>query len=155
MNILGLDPGLATTGYAIVARDHSTFRALDWGIIISPKTLSLPQRLEHITNDLSSLLKRWRPKIAVVESVYFAKNAKSAIAVSHARGVLLLTLSKHRVEVIEITPLQLKSRIASYGNASKDQVQFMVKRLLGLKTAPRPDDAADALALALCGGIKA
>ena len=154
MIILGLDPGLATTGYALIELRSGRYRALDWGIITTLKSLTLPTRLQHISRDLTRLIKRWRPKLSVVESVYFAKNAKTAIVVAHARGVILLTLRQSEVPVLELTPLQMKLRITSSGNAPKTQVQFMVKKLLDLQTSPQPDDAADALALALCGGFK-
>jgi crossover junction endodeoxyribonuclease RuvC len=152
MIILGLDPGLATTGYGIL--DSRRSKALDWGIIETRKGKRLEERLEIIHKDLRKLIRKWHPKLAVVESIYFAKNTKTAIQVSHARGVLLLTLKQSKIKILELTPLQVKSQITSYGAAPKQQVQFMVKKLLKLSAVPRPDDAADALALAICGTTK-
>ncbi|PIR96675.1 MAG: crossover junction endodeoxyribonuclease RuvC [Candidatus Doudnabacteria bacterium CG10_big_fil_rev_8_21_14_0_10_41_10] len=154
MIILGIDPGLATTGYGIIKMERSKIQPLDWGVIETKKNTPIEKRLEIIADDLKKIIKKYRPQLAVVESVYFAKNVKTAIIVSHARGVILLTLKKHKVKLQELTPLQMKSQITSYGAATKHQVQFMVGKMLNLKTTPRPDDAADALALAICGTIK-
>jgi crossover junction endodeoxyribonuclease RuvC len=155
MNIIGLDPGLATTGYAIVKkRQKNSGLALDWGIIETQKNHDLPSRLKTIEGDLETLLKKYRPRLAVVESIYFAKNAKTAIKVAQARGVLLLTLKRNKIKILEITPLQVKSRVTGYGQASKDQIQNMIVKLFSLKCTPRPDDASDALALAWCGMSK-
>lgn len=155
MIILGLDPGVATTGYAAVkkGRDHE-ISALEWGTIETKKIDPLPRRLTIIASDLRALIKRWKPDLAVIEKIYFATNAKTAINVAHARGVLLLTLFQNRIPILELTPLQMKSQITGFGSAPKNQVQTMVKRLLKLKNLPRPDDAADALALAICGSVK-
>lgn len=154
MIILGLDPGLATTGYGILKKNKSKLEALDWGIIATNKKFPLPDRLEIIAKDLKKIIKKYRPELAVVELIYFATNAKTAIAVAQARGVILLTLKQNKIKLIERTPLQIKSQITSYGKANKHQIQFMVKNLLQLKSFPKPDDAADALALAICGGTK-
>jgi crossover junction endodeoxyribonuclease RuvC len=115
----------------------------------------LPQRLADIAEDIELLCKKWKPGLAVVEQVFFAKNAKTALAVAHARGAILLALARRSVKIQELTPLQLKMQITSYGKASKGQVQYMVQKLLSLPTVPKPDDAADALALALCGALPA
>jgi len=154
MIILGLDPGLATTGYGLIKTTKKDIAVLDWGIIETEKKISLEQRLETIHHDLTNLLMKYRPEIAVVESIFFAKNVKTALSVAHARGVVLLTLKLQKVKILELTPLQVKSRIAGYGSASKQQVQYMVKKLLKLNSLPKPDDAADALALAFCGSNK-
>jgi len=155
MIILGLDPGVATTGYAAVKKQRDrVLSALEWGVIETKKIDPLPQRLAIIAADLQALIKRWKPDLAVIEKIYFATNAKTAIDVSHARGVLLLTLFQSHIPILELTPLQMKSQITGFGSASKNQVQTMVKRLLKLRSLPRPDDAADALALAICGSVK-
>jgi crossover junction endodeoxyribonuclease RuvC len=152
MILIGLDPGLATTGYAVIKKEAGgTIQALDWGIIETKKNQNLPDRLKIVSSDLTALIRKYRPTLAVVETLYFAKNAKTAIAVAQARGVLLLTLAQKKIKILEITPLQVKSRITGYGNASKTQVQCMITKLLKLTRAPKPDDAADALALAWCG----
>lgn len=154
MIILGLDPGVATTGYGLIEKKSGRIIPKEWGTILTPAQLPLPKRLGIIATDLESLLKRFRPGLAVVEAIFFAKNTKTAIAVAHARGVILLLLQKRNVPISELTPLQVKQRITTYGAAPKQQVQAMVKTLLNLKTLPRPDDAADALALAICGSVK-
>lgn len=155
MIILGIDPGLAATGYAVIIKQkRQNLKAVTWGVIETAKNTPLQQRLAIIARDLQTLIKRHKPGLAVIESVYFAKNAKTAIVVAHARGVLLLTAKLQKVKILELTPLQVKSQVTGYGAAPKQQVQFMVKRLLKLHTVPKPDDAADALALAICGATK-
>lgn len=149
---LGVDPGLATTGYGIVVKRNGVLFAKEWGVIATKPNLSNPERLTVLYDDLYKLLRKHRPHLAVVESLYFAKNLKTAITVSQARGVILFALQKAGVNILELTPLQMKSQITGYGAAPKAQVQRMVVKLLKLKQPPRPDDAADALALALCVG---
>ncbi|MEK9181236.1 MAG: crossover junction endodeoxyribonuclease RuvC [Patescibacteria group bacterium] len=154
MIFLGIDPGLATTGYAVIKKEAGgVLRALDWGVIETKKNAP-GVRLQTIANDLNRLIRRSRPSAAAVESLYFAKNVKTALKVAEARGVILLTLQKNKIPISEFTPLQVKSQITSYGQATKKQMQTMVQRLLGLKSVPHPDDAADALALAICGAAK-
>ena len=148
MIILGLDPGLATTGYAIVSKNRRALEALEWGTINTQAHTPLPRRLTTIANDLQVVLKRFRPELGVVESVFFAANRKTALEVAQARGVILLVLCSKNIKIVELTPLQLKQRMTSYGKASKQQMQAMVQKVYKLKQVPRPDDAADALALA-------
>lgn len=150
MVILGLDPGLATTGYAVIKKDRGNIQAIDWGIIETGKALAFSERLAVIAKDLQKIIVRHRPALAAVEQLFFAKNAKTAIQVAHARGVLLQTLQLRKVKVLEYTPLQVKIRITGYGGAPKQQIQQMIKQQLHLSKLPRPDDAADALALAVC-----
>lgn len=150
---IGLDPGLATTGYGIVSKTGGKLKALEWGVVETQKNLPLPERLHIIHADVEKLVKRFKPCVAVVESIFFEKNLKTAINVAQARGVILLALQKNRIKILELTPMQLKSRITSYGGASKQQVQNMVKKLLELGDIPKPDDAADALSLAFCGTL--
>lgn len=154
MIILGLDPGTAATGYGVVENRGQQLVGKEWGVIATPALLPLPQRLGIIAADLDSLLRKFRPSLAVVEAIFFAKNAKTAVGVAHARGVILLSLERKKIPIIELTPLQVKQQITAYGAAPKAQVQTMVKTLLKLKDPPRPDDAADALALAICGANK-
>ena len=151
MIIIGIDPGTATTGYGIIEKKTGgTVKALDWGIIATDKSAEPAARLATLAKDLKTLLRKFKPQRAVVEKLYFEKNLKTAIAVAAARGVILLTLEENGVRIDELTPLQVKSQITGYGKATKQQMQFMVKILLKLLEKPKPDDAADALALALC-----
>lgn len=148
--ILGLDPGLARMGYGIICVAGSSFSCLTYGCIETPSTHSLSQRLEELYNKLSSLIQKFSPHTAAVEKLFFAKNTKTALDVSHARGVLLLTLAHAKIPIYECTPLQVKQAVVGYGRAEKRQVKKMVQLLLSLSTPPRSDDAADALAIALC-----
>ena len=150
MKILGIDPGTATTGYGVIESNRGKLHAVEYGCIRTSKHNSLPERLSEIYSDLQKLIKKHRPQTMAVESVYFYNNVKTAIAVAQARGVVLLCGRQNNIPVREFTPLQVKSSMTSYGKAEKKQVQFMVKTLLGLKSIPKPDDAADALALAIC-----
>jgi crossover junction endodeoxyribonuclease RuvC len=156
MIILGIDPGTATTGYGIIKqnpKNKGQFEILDFGIIATKKNLSDAKRLTILAEDLQELIKKFKPQRAGVERLFFTSNQKTAMTVSQARGVTLLTLEQHRVPIFEFTPLQVKSTLCGYGKAEKKQVQFMVKQTFGLKQIPKPDDAADALAIALCAGL--
>lgn len=150
MIILGIDPGTATTGFGLIKKDKSKLKLLKYGLITTPANLSTAERLDKLYKELNSLLKKQKPDIAAVEDIFFFKNLKTAIKVSQARGVILLTIAKAKIPVAEYTPLQIKQAVACYGRAEKIQVQKMVKVLLGLKEIPKPDDAADALAVAIC-----
>ncbi|MCD6302016.1 MAG: crossover junction endodeoxyribonuclease RuvC [Anaerolineae bacterium] len=150
MLVLGLDPGLATMGYGLATGDGQELRALDYGVIRTAPDLSLPQRLLVLRDDLQRLLKNHRPDAAAVEKLYFATNARTAFVVGQARGVILLTLAEANIPIAEYTPLQIKQAATGYGQAEKRQVQEMVRLLFGLDEVPRPDDAADALAVCLC-----
>ncbi|MBU0766611.1 crossover junction endodeoxyribonuclease RuvC [Patescibacteria group bacterium] len=152
MKIIGIDPGLATTGVAIIESDKgSTIQKADWMIITTPAKTPLSDRLLEIEKDLSAFLDGTKPDLAVVEKLFFSTNTKTAIDVAHARGVILLTLQSRGIPIIEPTPLQLKSCITGDGKADKLQIQQMVMRELHLDEIPKPDDAADALALAMFG----
>ena len=149
MTILGIDPGTATTGWGVVKKT----KKLNWvnhGLITTSANLSTAERLNKLHRELSLLIKKYKPDVAAVEDIFFFKNLKTAIKVSQARGVILLTIAKAKIPVAEYTPLQIKQAVACYGRAEKEQVQRMVKTLLNLKEIPRPDDAADALAVAIC-----
>lgn len=151
MKVLGIDPGTATTGYGIVEQPaRKDLLAVEFGCITTAKHKPLPVRLLEIYTDLEKIIKRYRPQKAAVESVYFFKNTKTAIAVAQARGVVILCLTKNNIPILELTPLQVKQGLTGYGQADKKQIQFMVKNILRLKHIPKPDDAADALALAIC-----
>lgn len=150
MIILGIDPGTASTGFGVVEKSKKGLCSLGYGYIkTSPD--SLPQeRLNQIFNELNKLIKKYKPDVLVVEKLFFFKNAKTAIPVSQAKGVVLLAAVKKKIPVYEFTPLQVKMAITGYGRAQKKQIQEMVKMLLSLEKIPRPDDAADALGLAIC-----
>ncbi|MCS6772868.1 MAG: crossover junction endodeoxyribonuclease RuvC [Thermoflexales bacterium] len=150
MIALGVDPGLATTGYAFVAEaTDGTLTALAYGVITTPQAASLPARLGDLNAQLSALIARWKPNEAAIESLFFATNARTAMSVGQARGVVLLTVYQARLPLFEYTPLQVKQAVSGYGKADKRQMQEMVRLLLRLDQAPKPDDAADALAVAV------
>jgi crossover junction endodeoxyribonuclease RuvC len=151
MKILGIDPGVATTGYGVVEYDNNRLTAVDFGSIITSPKKQLPERLKEIYNSVSKLIRKHRPDEIAVEEIFFAKNMKTAISVSEARGVILLAAAKNRMDSVkEYTPMQVKMAVVGYGRAEKPQVQQMVKVLLALKEIPKPDDTADALAIAIC-----
>lgn len=150
MKILGIDPGTATTGYGLIELHKGKIRALSYGCIRTPAKRPLPERLSEIHRDLIKIIKKNKPDVIAVESLFFFKNITTAIAVAQARGIALLAAEQNKIKLTEFTPLQVKSSLTGYGKADKKQVQYMVKTLLNLKSIPRPDDAADALALALC-----
>lgn len=150
MKILGIDPGTASTGYGIIKSNRGAIELVEYGCITTPKKDSPEARLLEIYRDLTKLIKKHRPKIIAVESIFFFKNLKTAISVAQARGVVLLCAAQNKIRLLEFTPLQIKMSLTNYGRADKKQVQFMVRRLLNLKAIPKPDDAADALAVAIC-----
>lgn len=154
--ILGVDPGLADTGYGVIIKDKSNkLQSLVYGSIVTNKEKNFSVRLESIYNELTSIIKKYKPDIISVEQLFYFKNVKTAMAVSHARGVILLAAKKNKTCLVEFTPLQIKQAVSSYGQADKKQVQKMVKIILGLKEIPKPDDAADALAAAICAANSA
>ena len=150
MRILGIDPGVATIGFGLVEAQRSAVRLLQYGVITTPAGLPLSVRLHQISQDMSQLLEQLKPEEAAVEELFFSKNITTGIAVAHGRGVILLELERAGVPVYEYTPMQVKQAVAGYGGADKRQVMLMTQRLLRMQCVPRPDDAADALALALC-----
>jgi crossover junction endodeoxyribonuclease RuvC len=151
MRTLGIDPGTAIMGWGIVEEDgEGGLRLVDYGALTTSKNLSLPRRLQILYAGLTKLLAVYRPDTAAVEELFFSKNVTTAIAVSHARGVALLALANADVPVHEYRPMAVKQALTGYGHAEKAQIQEMVRLQLGLETIPKPDDAADALALAIC-----
>lgn len=154
MIIIGIDPGLGRIGYGLI--DHSAAKtiALCYGCISSSKEKKIGGRLVEIEKDLSLILKKWKPKLASIEELYFAKNTKTAFSVGQARGVILLVLTKAKIPIIAYSPPKIKLAVTGYGAADKRQVQEMVKQLLSLNEIPKPDDAADALAIALCAAAE-
>ncbi|HZK25448.1 MAG TPA: crossover junction endodeoxyribonuclease RuvC [Oscillospiraceae bacterium] len=150
MRILGIDPGIAITGFGVIETDGQRSSALAYGCIRTAASLSMPERLEQVYRELQELIARHQPQEAAIEKLFFAKNANSAMQVGEARGVAVLTARIAGLQVFEYTPLQVKQAVVGYGRAEKNQVQQMMKMLLGLDQLPRPDDAADGLAIALC-----
>lgn len=148
--ILGIDPGIADTGYGVISVSGSTVRCLTYGSIKTSPKSDLMTRLQKLHEELLVILDAYKPDLASVEELFFSKNVKTGIIVGQARGVILLALKERNCPLQEFKPSQVKQAVACYGAATKDQVQRMVKVILGLKTVPKPDDAADALALALC-----
>ena len=148
MRILGIDPGLATVGFSIVDTDKAKMKLVTCGIISTPAHTSLSSRLDRIFDDLNELISTFSPDVMSIEELFFSKNITTGIA--HARGVILLAAYRAGVRVFEYTPLQVKQAVVGYGRAEKKQVIDMVKRILNLPSAPKPDDAADAVALAIC-----
>lgn len=148
--ILGIDPGLADTGYGLILKNGHEISLISYGCIKTSKKNSSAQRLKKINQELTSLIKKFKPTEMAVEQLFFCKNTKTALAVGQARGVIIFTAIENNLPIFEFTPLQVKQAVTSYGRAEKKQVQEMVKRLLRLKACPEPDDAADALAIALC-----
>jgi crossover junction endodeoxyribonuclease RuvC len=171
MIIIGVDPGIATTGYGVIktpflksgaktteskARKAETakktrgFSCLSYGLIKTTPRLAPAERLYKLSRELNKVINKYRPEVLAIESIYFFKNLKTAMPVSQAKGVILLTAAKKKIPVFEFTPLQVKMVITGYGRAEKRQIQEMIKILLGLDKIPSPDDAADALGIAVC-----
>ncbi len=149
MIILGIDPGTAATGYGVIKKDNN-LEMIDYGCIETTTDYSTAERLNILDKELSKIIKKYQPERIAIEDIFFFKNIKTAIKVSQARGVILARAAKTKMQIIEYTPLQIKQAVTSYGRADKNQVQQMVKLLLNLKQIPKPDDAADALAAAIC-----
>lgn len=149
MVILGIDPGYAIVGYGIIDT-NKTDMVLDYGAITTPKDDSMPIRLEAIEKSLQYLFEKFKPDVVAIEELFYFKNQKTVIQVAQARGVIVLTCQKYCGRIFEYTPLQIKQALTGQGRAEKAQVQFMVKAILGLSSIPKPDDAADALAVAIC-----
>jgi crossover junction endodeoxyribonuclease RuvC len=151
MRIIGVDPGVAITGWAVVDFEGRQIeKVVDFGVIETHKSLELSERLGEIYTDLCEILEKFKPEFSSVELLIFCNNAKTAIKVGEARGVILLALNKYNVGLYEYTPLQLKNSISGYGKADKKQVQENVRRMCNFEEIPKPDDAADAIALAIC-----
>lgn len=152
VKILGIDPGIAITGYGVVEYWGNHYKIMEYGVIRSSKTQEMPSRLNVIHKGISQLIATHQPDHMAIEELFFNKNVKTALLVGQARGVVMLSAYQQGVPIYEYTPLQVKQAVVGYGRAEKQQVQFMVKALLNLQEIPRPDDAADALAIAICHG---
>ena len=150
MRILGIDPGIATIGFGVVDADGGRYKLIKCGVITTPAHTSLASRLELIYDDLAELIALFKPDAASIEELFFNTNITTGIAVAHGRGVILLACQKAGLKIYEYTPLQVKQAVVGYGLAEKKQVIYMVTSILNMKSPPKPDDAADALALAIC-----
>ena len=152
MIILGIDPGIAIVGYGVVQYTGNKFKTIDYGAITTKAHTKIDFRLNDVYDGVCELIHKYKPDAVSIEELFFNTNVKTAITVAHARGVIVLAAAKCGVETFEYTPLQVKQAVAGYGRADKNQVQQMVKLLLGLSEVPKPDDTADAVAIAICHG---
>lgn len=152
MRILGIDPGYAIVGFGVVELNASKFKAVDFGVITTPAKIPIENRLESIYYEITRLIEKHKPDCMAIEELFFNSNHTTAIPVAEARGIILLAAKQHGVQIFEYTPLQVKSAVVGYGRAEKHQVIAMTTSLLGLPKPPKPDDAADALAIAICHG---
>ena len=150
MRILGIDPGYGITGFGIVEADRSNFQLVGCGAITTPAGMDFSARLEIIYEDMRKLLEQAKPEAVAIEELFFGQNVTTGIGVAQSRGVILLAIRQAGVPVFSYKPMQVKQAVVGYGNATKHQVQDMTKRLLKLSAMPKPDDAADAIAIALC-----
>ena len=150
MRILGIDPGVAIVGYGVIEYNRNEFKVVDFGKLTTPANTPFPKRLKMIYDGMTQLLNQFKPDVVAMEELFFNTNVTTAIAVGHARGVLVLATENMCVPLSEYTPLQIKQAVTGYGRADKNQVQQMVKMFLSLTEVPKPDDTADALAVAIC-----
>ena len=150
MRILGIDPGIAIVGFGLIESDRGTMRMLQYGAVTTEAGLPLATRLVQIEDDMRALIRQLQPDEIAIEELFFSKNITTGIAVAHGRGVVLCTAERLGIPIFEYTPMQVKQAVVGYGLAEKRQVMDMTKRLLKLKAVPKPDDAADALAIAIC-----
>lgn len=150
MRILGIDPGYAILGWGVIDVVGNRFSVVDYGSILTDTKMEMPARLQVLYNGLTELIHKYKPDDASIEQLFFNSNAKTAILVGEARGVAVLACANGNLNIGEYTPLQIKQALVGYGRADKQQVQYMVKTMLNLKSVPKPDDTADALAAAVC-----
>ncbi len=150
MIILGFDPGTATTGFGVVESVNDVLRPIDVGVILTPADMPIEERLLSIYTDVNTLLDKYNPDTVATERLFFDRNVTNALSVGRAIGVILLAVAQRGLPWMEYTPMQVKTSVTGYGGADKNQIQQMVVRLLGLAEVPKPDDAADALAIAIC-----
>ena len=150
MRILGIDPGFGIIGFGVIDKENSGLSVIDYGVITTPKEMPFNERLRVIYDSMNALLDRYKPDEVSIEELYFNKNITTGIKVAEARGIILLTFQQHKLPIFEYTPQDIKLALTGQGKATKHQMQFMVKTLLRLTKIPRPDDAADAVAVALC-----
>ena len=150
MRILGIDPGYAIVGWGVIDYQNTHFSVVDYGAILTEAGTPFNERLERIYDETGAILRRYTPQSMAIEKLFYNTNAKTVIDVGQARGVLVLAAQQHKLEIAEYTPLQVKQSVVGYGRAEKKQVQEMTKLILNLEKIPKPDDTADALALAIC-----
>ncbi len=150
MVILGIDPGYAIVGWGVIEYEHSRFRVLGYGAITTNADTPFPQRLESIYNDMCYVFEKYKPSVMSMEKLFYNSNQKTVIDVAQARGVITLCAQMHNKKIFEYTPLQVKQSVTGYGRAEKKQVMEMTRSILSLESVPKPDDTADALALAIC-----
>ena len=150
MRIIGIDPGYAIVGYGVIDYIGNKFKIVEYGAITTESNQNMNERFKSIHDDLNTIIERTKPEFLAIEELFFNSNQKTAINVAQARGVLLLSALNHGISVHEYTPLQVKQAVVGYGRAEKKQVQLLVKSILGLEKEPKPDDTADALAIAVC-----
>lgn len=150
MIIIGIDPGYAIVGYGILKYENNRFSILDFGAVTTDAGTDFPKRLKIIHEDLSYIFEKYKPEAMSIEKLFFNTNKKTAVDVAQARGVILVTACEHNCPIYEYTPLQVKQSVVGYGRAEKKQVQEMTRQMLGLNAVPKPDDTADALAMAIC-----
>jgi crossover junction endodeoxyribonuclease RuvC len=155
MRILGIDPGTAIMGWGVIDADSGDVGLVSYGALTTPAKTPLPQRLELLYNGLAHVLAAYRPDAAAVEELFFSKNVTTALAVGHARGVAMLALQQAGVRIFEYKPMAVKQAVVGYGHADKQQMQHLVQMTLNLDHLPQPDDAADALAIAICHAYSA
>lgn len=150
MRIIGIDPGYAIVGFGVIEYNKASFKAIQYGAVTTPADMDFNSRLKVIYDDVSYILDSFKPEYLAIERLYFTTNQKTAIDVAEARGVILLAARQREIPIFEYTPLQVKQSVTGYGKAIKKQVQEMTKRILNLPEIPKPDDTADALAIAVC-----
>ena len=150
LTILGIDPGYGRCGWGLIEIDRNSLHSLGYGVIETTARESFPRRLFLLHEQIRKIIRQYAPDEAAVEELFFSRNVKTAVDVGQARGVVILTCAQAEIEIAEYKPVEIKMAVTGYGAAPKTQIQSMVKMLLGLKTVPRPDDAADALAVAIC-----
>ena len=152
MRILGIDPGIAIVGYGVVDKEGNSYKTIAYDAVTTRAHTPLPERLELVYNGVNEIIKQYKPDVMSIEELFFNNNAKTALTVGQARGVIILAAMQNNIPVYEYTPLQVKQALTGYGRASKTQIQQMMKSMLGLSAIPKPDDVADALAIAVCHG---
>ena len=155
MIVLGIDPGVATIGFGVIETERGKDRLIQYGVITTPAGIPLSRRLVQINEDMDQLIQQFKPDEIAIEELFFTKNITTGISVAHGRGVILLAAERAGIPIYEYTPMQVKQAVVGYGGAEKRQVMLMTQRLLGMKQVPKPDDAADALAIAICHGRSA
>lgn len=149
MRVIGIDPGTAIVGYGIVDFEKNKYTSVDYGVVLTNKDLTMEERLEIVYKEVDKILKKYQPEYIAIEDLFYFKNNKTVISVAQARGVILLVAKQNNIPITSYTPLQVKSGITGHGRAEKKQVQLMVQKFLSLKEIPKPDDAADALAISI------